>query len=83
MEEMTFDEKMRYMEDKYNGIASMAYCNAQGRVKCKTMSWFCYLSCIEELLKIIKEHPGELDKAFLQDYNDAFCEKSEVQNEEI
>ena len=79
MKEMTFDEKMRYMEEKYNGIASMSYYKAQGGVKCKTMSWFCYLSCIKELLKIIKEHPGELDKAFLQDFNDVVYTKNETE----
>jgi len=58
---MEFEEKLKYLEENYDGISSMAYYNAQGGVKCKTMSWFCYLSCIEELIKIFREHPEKLN----------------------
>lgn len=60
--EMTFEEKMKYMEEKYDGIGSMAFYNAQGGVKCKTMSWGSYLTCIDELIKIFKEKPELLEK---------------------
>ncbi|MHA1481819.1 MAG: hypothetical protein ACTSQA_00090 [Candidatus Heimdallarchaeaceae archaeon] len=58
---MEFKEKLKYLEENYDGIASMAYYNAQGGVKCKTMSWNCYLSCIDQLIKKLKEFPELLE----------------------
>ena len=72
MKEMTFEEKLKYLKENYDGIASMAYYNAQGGVKCKTMSWACYLSCVEELMKKIKEFPELLN-------DDALNVKEELQ----
>ena len=63
MTEMTFKEKLEHMKKNYDGIGSIAFYQAQGGVKCKVMSWYSYLSCIDELMKIIKEHP-EILKEF-------------------
>ena len=68
--EMTFEEKMKYMKENYDGIASIAFYQAQGGVKCKLMSWHSYLTCIDELVKIFIEHPELLTKFDVQQKGD-------------
>ncbi len=67
--EMSFEERLKHMKENYDGIGSIAFYQAQGGVKCKTMSWDCYLSCIDELIKIFKERP--------EIFNDGFTELDE------
>lgn len=58
---MEFKEELKYLEEKWDGLASMVLNRAGGGVRCKTMSYHCYLKCIDELSKIIKEHPEVLE----------------------
>lgn len=62
MGELTFEEKMKYVEENYDGIGSLAFYHAQGGMKCKFMSWGAYLTCIEELIKMFKERPELLNE---------------------
>lgn len=61
--ELSFDEQLKYLEENYDGVASLALYKATGGVRCKTMSYEnCYIKCTEELRKIFKEHPELLNK---------------------
>ena len=59
---MKFEERLKYLEENYDGLASMVLQDVMGGVQCKTMSYQnCYLKCIDRLLEILKERPELLE----------------------
>lgn len=56
--QMNFEEQLEYLEENYDGIASLVLQRVTGGVQCKTMSYEnCYLKCIDELIFILNKRP--------------------------